>query len=259
MSLPDHPNATTTQPDGSPASQPVAMRRSRFFLEPEVVFLRVSDEDKREERSFKVHRYFLERDSELFRGMFACPTGADASSEGQTEETAVHLPDVTPCELECLMSFLYEGMYDRVISLADWVALLSVSSRLLFDKIRERAISAIEAHVPPLEPAERILLATKHDIPQWLNPAFTELCTRSDPLSDAETSKLGADIAERVERARDMVKSRAGYDQPGGAGFPKAYLGCGCKDCREARSESVRVSYVDMVNSVIKETISLPS
>ena len=149
-------------------------------------------------------------------------------------------------------------MYDRTVPLEEWIALLSVSSRLLFDKIREHAIVAIESHVPSLEPARKVLLATRHDITQWLNPAFTELCTRPEPLSEDETCRLGTEIAERVERARDMVKLRAGYGQPGGVGFSKAFAGCGCKDCREARSESVRANYVAMVNSIIKETIALP-
>lgn len=149
-------------------------------------------------------------------------------------------------------------MYNRVVPLEEWIALLSVSSRLLFDKVREHAISAIERHVPPLEPARKVLLATKHDMPQWLNPAFTELCTRPDPLSEGEEHELGAEIAERVGRARDRVKLRAGYGQPGGVGFSKAFAGCGCKDCREARSESVRANYEAMVNSIIKETIALP-
>lgn len=103
------------------------IRRSRFFVEPETVYLRVSldlrfhdlvdrgsdsnqvrDGDKHEEHLFRIHRYFLERDSELFRGMFACPP-TKGSIEGQTEETAIHLPGVVPYELECLMAFLYEG------------------------------------------------------------------------------------------------------------------------------------------------------
>ncbi|EPT03265.1 hypothetical protein FOMPIDRAFT_1047253 [Fomitopsis schrenkii] len=237
--------------------QPAVIRRSRFFVEPETVYLRVRDGDKHEEHLFRIHRYFLERDSELFRGMFACPP-TKGSIEGQTEETAIHLPGVVPYELECLMAFLYEGMYDRVVPLEEWIALLSVSSRLLFDKIREHAISAIERHAPPLEPARKILLATKHDIPRWLHPAFTELCTRPDALSEDETSELGAEIAARVGRARDMVRLRAGYGQPGGVGFSKAFAGCGCKDCRDARSESVRANYVAMVDSIIKETIALP-
>lgn len=152
----------------------------------------------------------------------------------------------------------WDRMYDRVVPLEEWIALLSVSSRLLFDKIREHAISAIERHAPPLEPARKILLATKHDIPRWLHPAFTELCTRPDALSEDETSELGAEIAARVGRARDMVRLRAGYGQPGGVGFSKAFAGCGCKDCRDARSESVRANYVAMVDSIIKETIALP-
>ncbi|KZT64219.1 hypothetical protein DAEQUDRAFT_773916 [Daedalea quercina L-15889] len=270
MSVSHHLNATSEQTRCPSTSQPVKTHRSRFFLEPETVYLRlggssgihqaqVTDGDKNEEHLFKVHRYFLERDSELFRGMFACPpTQPGANTEGQAEETAIHLPCVTPFELECLMSFLYEGMYDRIVSLEEWVALLSVASRLLFDKIRERAISVIETHIPALEPAEKIVLAAKHDIPQWLAPSFTELCTRSDPLTEDESSKLGAETAKQVTRARDLVKLRVGYGQPGGVGFSMSFAGCGCKDCRQARSESARASYMVMVDSIIKETIALP-
>lgn len=57
---------------------------------------------------FKVHTYFLQRDSEVFRTMFACPPG-DAEPEGRTKETAIVLPGVTKFEMASLLRFFYHG------------------------------------------------------------------------------------------------------------------------------------------------------
>lgn len=57
---------------------------------------------------FKVHRYFLRRDSQVFRDLFMCPSGA-SEPEGRTKETAIVLPGVTKYEMSCLLKFLYHG------------------------------------------------------------------------------------------------------------------------------------------------------
>lgn len=53
---------------------------------------------------FKVHRYFFQRDSDVFRGMFECPPG-NAELEGRTKETAIFLPGVTKFEMTALLRF----------------------------------------------------------------------------------------------------------------------------------------------------------
>ena len=57
---------------------------------------------------FRVHRYFLERDSTFFRDFFQ-RTLVPGSSVGKTDDTAVRLQEVSRREFECLLHFLYHG------------------------------------------------------------------------------------------------------------------------------------------------------
>ncbi|KZT07596.1 uncharacterized protein LAESUDRAFT_724556 [Laetiporus sulphureus 93-53] len=198
----------TERSDAFPAV--LIVRNSKFYLEDGTVILRVRYEpwgETPEDHLFKVHRYFLERDSEVLRRILCLSPGKNGQ-DGMAEETAILLPDVTPVETECLLSFLYFGMYERDVPLVDWQALLSISSKFKFQKIRERAINEITTHHPPLDPVERLALAAKHDVPQWLKSAYVELCQRTRALSPLEAKRLGLETAMRLAGAREAVLQR---------------------------------------------------
>ena len=55
-----------------------------------------------------MHRYFLERESEVFRGMFLSPPPQEGA-EGQTDSNPISLPGVTKFEFESLLKFLCKG------------------------------------------------------------------------------------------------------------------------------------------------------
>lgn len=75
-----------------------------YQRDPLVAFLQV------ENCYFKIHKYFLQRDSQVFRDLFSCPCPpGSAEPEGKTKETAVVLPGVTKYEMSCLLKFLYHG------------------------------------------------------------------------------------------------------------------------------------------------------
>ena len=100
-------------------------------------------------------------------------------------------------------------MYSKVIvSLEDWIALLSISTRFVFDKIRDMAIMEISSRM--LDPIKKITLANKYNIPQWLSPAYVDLSKRPDPLNDDEAETLGLKTVVRVARAREAVRDK-GY------------------------------------------------
>jgi hypothetical protein len=63
---------------------------------------------------FKVHRFFFERDSEVFRNLLHCPQpGAD----GRTKATAICPEDLTKDEFVTLLDFFYDGfVIIRVLS-----------------------------------------------------------------------------------------------------------------------------------------------
>ncbi|KAI0752578.1 hypothetical protein C8Q80DRAFT_1267108 [Daedaleopsis nitida] len=185
----------------SPVEEP-AVRHSMFYMEDEMVILRV------ENTLFRVHRYFLERDSAYFKDFFR---HALVHGAGKTDSSAVRLPDVSRREFECLLRFLYHGSSpahasDAVaVSILDLVLLLSTASALSFPAARAHAISALDAASPPLDPVERVFLAEKYAIPEWRRPAYVELCGRAHPLEDAEAEVLGLQTTARLARARERV------------------------------------------------------
>jgi hypothetical protein len=106
---------------------------------------------------------------------------------------------------------------DRVVTLDEWVDLLSIATRFDFEKIRERAIREIGSgrhHTSDspsgahrrIDPVDKILLAELYDVPQWLKSSYAALCQRANPLEDCEGEKLGLKTALRIARAREAVR-----------------------------------------------------
>lgn len=84
-----------------------------------------------------------------------------------------------------------------------WTALLSTSSRFRLQKLRALSIEALEKLPAPLDPIERVVLAARFDVPQWLAHAYTELVIREQPLSGAEARRVGHLVAFWLARARE--------------------------------------------------------
>jgi len=145
---------------------------------------------------FKVHRYFLERESEIFRWMFLCPP-----------LEPIPLPGVKRQEFKALMNYFYNGMHDDFRpSLDEWISILSIASRFDMDRVRQRAIRQIISHRPRIDPINKIVLAEKHDISHWLAPAYASICQRTNPLEEWEAEKLGLNIAIKLARAREALR-----------------------------------------------------
>lgn len=92
------------------------------------------------------------------------------------------------------------------LSLAEWIALLSISSLYDMTKIRRRAIDEIIRCVPPIDPVEKIVQAQKHDIPEWLPSAYKDLCRRKNPLEEWEAVRIGINVTVKVARVREAMR-----------------------------------------------------
>ncbi|KZT07588.1 uncharacterized protein LAESUDRAFT_724539 [Laetiporus sulphureus 93-53] len=227
----------------------VKTRNSKFFFDGGTVILKIRQDAApikepqlaHEEIIYKVHRYFLERDSEIFRTMFSCPP-VNGVSEGDSEDTAILLPEVTQEEIDTLLSFLYHGMYGLDYSLSQWRALLLISSRYMFHEIRERAIQELDAHKPQLDPVDRIVLSKKLDINDWLGPAYVELCTRDKTLSLKEANELGLETSMVLVQIRDdLMRDR--FDN------------LTCQRCRAHRGG--RVDQTSMARELVKKNLDI--
>ena len=93
---------------------------------------------------------------------------------------------------------------DYVASLADWIAMLSISTRLLFEKLRERAIKEITTRLDQVDPFELIGLAVKHKVEQWLKPAYRRIVTREKLIAYQETVKVSLPVANMLMRSREQ-------------------------------------------------------
>jgi hypothetical protein len=93
---------------------------------------------------------------------------------------------------------------DYFASLSDWIAILSISTRLLFQKVRERAIKEITKLLDQVEAFELIGLAIKFDVEQWLKPAYRRIVTRSNLITHAEAAKVPFAMAVMLMRSREQ-------------------------------------------------------
>lgn len=169
----------------------------RYYFDDEISFFKV------ENQRFRVHRHFLARDSVYFQELFAGPLG----DFGDRESEAIPLEGIGSAEFECLLDFFYDGMYrSPKDSLSQWITLLSVATRFRFDRLRAQAIRAIDESATPLDPVDKVVLATKFDVPAWLAPAFVALCQRPKCLEEWEAEKIGLKRTVQLARAREEYR-----------------------------------------------------
>jgi len=95
---------------------------------------------------------------------------------------------------------------DYVATLADWVAMLSISTRLMFEKVRERAIKEITPRLDKIETFELIRLAIKFDVEQWLKHSYRRLVTRAEPITHAESAKIPVHVIIMLTRSREQYR-----------------------------------------------------
>jgi len=170
-------------------------RHSQFYFTDDLITLNVDG------CLFRVHRYFLERESAYFKKLFTREVG-----RGLSDETAIELPQVTVEAFEILLRFVYSGTHEPAsYTIEDWISLLSAATSLSFPNLRERALCELEAPTSSLDALDRLLLADRFEIARWRTPAYVVLCMREHPLQESEATLLGVKVASQVAQARERV------------------------------------------------------
>jgi hypothetical protein len=172
--------------------------RNPFYFNDSQVVLKV------EQKIYKIHRHFLVRESEFFQDLFSLPQGDSANVEG-VDENPICVPDTPTKEFENLLRFFYFGMHDDYRpAVDDWIAMLYISTRLTFPRVRERAIKEITSRLEEIDPFDLIGLAVKYDVQQWLKPAYRRIVTRSKLITHAEAEKISFPMAVMLMRSREQ-------------------------------------------------------
>jgi hypothetical protein len=107
-------------------------------------------------------------------------------------------------------------------TVSQWIKLLSISTRLSFSRLRERAISELSTHYHIVDPVQKIVLAEGFQVPEWKKPAYMELVQREELIQYEEAIRLGPKTSHglymaREEARKDIVSSAGRCSCQGGS------------------------------------------
>jgi hypothetical protein len=105
----------------------------------------------------------------------------------------------------CLMLVLMLRSYNTLErrTFEEWSSILDLSTRWSFTSIRELAIRCMKSP----DPLNRLLMARKHAVEQWILPALLELCERPEPLSLEEARLMDFEDVLLVGSVRQKARS----------------------------------------------------
>ncbi|KAK0469238.1 uncharacterized protein EV420DRAFT_1633661 [Desarmillaria tabescens] len=197
--------------DGMPSTLSLpTSRNQKFYFDDDMTVFIVENE------LFRIHRYFLTRESEFFCTMLSCPPGSEGP-EGTCDEKPIPIDAGATCkEFECVLDYIFNRRGNNTARHQTdryWINILSFSNRFDLDDIRTVAVAHLQMY-PILNPIDAIALAEQVDMKEWLLPAYKALCQRVEPLHYLEGEKIGLEKALQVARAREAVRDAAGRDIP---------------------------------------------
>ncbi|KAJ6578913.1 hypothetical protein DFH09DRAFT_909392 [Mycena vulgaris] len=181
------------------------LRQSRFNEHPRFFFSDGTVVFLVEKTLYRVHRYFFERDSAIFASMFTLPSAVGERPEGEVVENPIILEGVSALDFNRFLSILYPINFSTrdTASAEEWTSVLSLATRWDFTSLRELATQHLFAMTSAVE---RIALGRRYDVPEWLAPAYTEVCERKDPLNLAEGRLLELDDIIWIGKVRHCIR-----------------------------------------------------
>ncbi|KAG8857251.1 hypothetical protein FRB96_005926 [Tulasnella sp. 330] len=135
------------------------------------------------------------------------------SLEGKSDDTPIKLGGITTHEMDNFLTLLYSQKLAAkpCLSIDQWSAALHLSTMWAFDVLRTYAIAEISSYHPNQCPFDRIDLAMRCQVAQWLFPSYESICTRWEPLTTEEMMRLGFMKLTAISRIREAIcRSRKG-------------------------------------------------
>ncbi|KAG6857751.1 hypothetical protein H0H87_004167 [Tephrocybe sp. NHM501043] len=178
-------------------------RNYRFYLTGGDVHFLV------EKQLFRVHRYFFERESRVFREQIQMPPTDGGPRDGDEEAMAIVLDDISVAAFETLLSVFYNPKYSLFDwTVEEWISVLELTQKWEFREVHNLAIRELEKQTQiPL--IERIVLYQRFDVDQnLLVPLYGQLCSRPEALSNDECEALGMNATVLIFRTRESLRAR---------------------------------------------------
>ncbi|KAF5386030.1 hypothetical protein D9615_002324 [Tricholomella constricta] len=160
---------------------------------------------------FRVHRYFFERESRVFREQIELPTPPGRPRQGDDESVAIVL-DVPPVSFEKFLGVFYNPRYSVYDwDSDDWISILELADKWEFDEVKNLAVRELEKQEISLIP--RIALYQQFKIDHMLLvPLYAKLCSRPEALDEDESNIIGMKTTVLIFRARERLRAQPSSD-----------------------------------------------
>lgn len=158
---------------------------------------------------FRVHRFFLTRESPVFRDMISMPVPEGMEVEGSSDNIPIQLLGITSDDFAKFLWTFYNkrlSEYDGA-TIKDWIGVLRLAHMWQCDNVRELAFRELEKlNLPPLE---RVIVGRDYDAPPgWMERAKEALADRREFLTEEEGRSLGSTLTIAVMKLREKRRDR---------------------------------------------------
>ncbi|KAI0292795.1 hypothetical protein BC826DRAFT_1105389 [Russula brevipes] len=198
----------------TPTTLTVPVRRHRsYFIHEADVTIRVED------YMFRVHRFFLERESAYFRLRLGPSKIPGQFPPGSSEDHPLVLEEATSDAFACFLWVFYNPKYSLYDATPEqWSLILDLAKKWGFKDVERLCIRELEKL--SLSPVDRIHIYQRFDLDDTLLlDSYESLTTRDEPIEVEEGVKLGLRTSLQIARAREMSR---GPDTGGGLRSPSA-------------------------------------
>lgn len=188
----------TTKTNSSANNLP---RHTQYYITGADLILRVED------TLFRIHRYFLTRESAYFRSKLPHPPSPGDSSKGSSDNNPLVLEDVLQVDFERFLWVFYNPKYSLYdASIEEWTSVLKLAHQWDFSEVKALAIRELEnLSIPPLP---KIVLYQKYKIDRnLLKHALTALTIRDEALTHDEGREIGLETALDLAKAREIARA----------------------------------------------------
>jgi len=202
--------AATAKANSSTNNSP---HHSQYYITGADLIVRVED------TLFRIHRYFLTRDSAHFRNKLPHPPSPGDSFTGSSDNNPLVLEDALKVEFERFLWVFYNPKYSLYdASVEEWTSVLKLAHQWDFIEVKALAIRELEnLSIPPVP---KIVLYQKYAIDRnLLKNGLTALTIRDEPLTIAEGREIGLETALDLAKAREIARTPV-FKKPGNPRSP---------------------------------------
>lgn len=174
------------------------IRSDEFYFES--VFIQVENE------IFRVPRYRLEMESEIFQQWFPRPFEESVHAHGTNENQPLHFGGDSAAKFELFLSVLYPLVRKDPLArpVSDWEAILTFATEWKLDQVRAEVLEILGNATEGPILSMRIRLGRTFEIRAWIKNGYSNLVQRDAPLDEQEMKNLGFAGTARVCRFREL-------------------------------------------------------